>query len=414
MSKNHWICAVPASMLGLGFAVMLQAELPRQALVPLPAATPAKLAAPAKPLQPIEPVASEEMSGCIVLRDGTVHLGKLVELAAGYQVQTAQGTHVVPFDQVRTVAESLPLAYRQIRASYQNPTAADHLEIGRWCADQGLMQEAKTEAEDALLLEPQRKEAVELIRLAESKLGRVKTKEIPVEKEAPARRIVSPEIALGTVSSKAQVEFIRHIQPLTFNRCGNANCHGPASNNDFKLAPVRSGASPQRVRSEQNLVAILKWIDIANPAESDLLVKPRSLDGVHNGLFQGDRGTEQYKRIAAWVELVAKDQAFGSPVAKPKEVGDWREGPRISVKPRVSESDDSEIAQASNVENPPPSGAIQDEEPTASQRPTTGALRSEKIQRLLSNHAPDAFDPEEFNRLVHGDQPPPTPSLLPE
>lgn len=375
----------------LGLCVVTFAQGRPKPLVPLPQATPL---APAKPDQPLPPAAGnvvDTREGCIVLRDGTVRTGKIVELAAGYQIATQKGTFVFNYDQIRVVADSLPEAYQQIRASYERPTATAHLDLGRWCAKHGLMEEALIEAEDALVLEPHRKEAAELLRQAEVALNLA-----PINAPPPADRVPVP---VTMISSEAQAEFIRRIQPLALNRCGNGNCHGSGSTSELKLAAVRTGSSPQKVRSEQNLNAILKYIDGAYPSESQLLVVPRTADGVHDGLFTGNRGSDQYKTLLAWVERVA--QEHGQVAARPRrrEVGDWREGPRLTVRPRPKSAPAEEPAEGeapAEIETVAAETVI--EEPDVRRSP----LRSETVQRLLKNQEPDAFDPEEFNRMVHG------------
>jgi hypothetical protein len=375
----------------LSLCVVAYAQGRLKPLVPLPQATPL---APDKPVQPLPPAAGkaeETREGCIVLRDGTVRTGKIVELAAGYQIATQKGTFVFNYDQIRVVADSLPEAYQQIRDSYERPTAAAHLDLGRWCAKNGLMEEALIEAEDALVLEPQRKEAVELLRQAEVALNLA-----PVNEPPPADRVPVP---VTMVSSEAQAEFIRRIQPLALNRCGNGNCHGSGSTSELKLAAVRTGSSPQKVRSEQNLQAILKYIDGAYPSDSRLLVVPRTADGVHDGLFTGNRGTDQYKTLLAWVERVA--QEHGQVAARPRrrEVADWREGPRLTVRPRPKTApaeEPLEVEAPAEIETT--AAEVVSHEPDEQR----SGLRSETVQRLLKNQEPDAFDPEEFNRLVHG------------
>jgi len=375
----------------LGLCVVAFAQGRSKPLVPLPQATPL---APAKPDQPLPPAAGnvvDTREGCIVLRDGTVRTGKIVELAAGYQIATQKGTFVFNYDQIRVVADSLPEAYQQIRASYERPTATAHLDLGRWCAKNGLMEEALIEAEDALVLEPHRKEAAELLRQAEVALNLA-----PINEPPPADRAPVP---VTMISSEAQAEFIRRIQPLALNRCGNGNCHGSGSTSELKLAAVRTGSSPQKVRSEQNLNAILKYIDGAYPSESQLLVVPRTADGVHDGLFTGNRGSDQYKTLLAWVERVA--QEHGQVAARPRrrEVGDWREGPRLTVRPRPKSTPAEEPAEG---EAPAEIETVAAETVTEEPEVKRSPLRSETVQRLLKNQEPDAFDPEEFNRMVHG------------
>ncbi len=356
------------------------------------------------PFQPIavdEPTAeskTEPTTGCVVLGDGRVFQGELTELAAGYQVQTHNGALVLQFSQVRTVAPTLAQAYQQLRESYDKPTASDHLDLGLWCQQNQLYEEASAEAQAALTLQPARKEALSLLQKAETALGHT---ELPKTPNAP--NIVPRLVAGGAVVSTAtQVEFSQHIQRLALNKCGNGGCHGASALSSFKIQ--------QGVRADLNLAAILKYVDIENPELSPLLVRARTADGPHNGLFRGASGTEQYDRLLKWVVQAAKDQ--NNLAGLPKRPKVWREGgPRYTIRPRTSQPEETASeAPAEPLEAQAPAApeieTVAGEKaapvPRAPRSPREAALQSAAIQKLLENQAPDAFDPEEFNRLVHG------------
>lgn len=388
----------------LSVCVYAWGQKPFRPLVPLPDAVPVDATVPAAPLKPEVATPKDSIDGCIVLRDGTVRTGKIVELAAGYQIVTRKGTFVFNYDQVRAVAESPSQAYQQIRESFERPTASMHLDLGLWCAKNGLMEEARVEAESALLLEPTRQQAADLLSQAEAALGPEAT-----AIEAPENHTPVP---VTMIAAQAQGEFIRQIQPLMVNKCGNGNCHGSGSTSDFKLAAVRTGASSQTIRSSQNLTAILKYTDAVAPAQSPLLVKARSADGHHDGLFIGNRGTDQYKTLLTWVEKISREEGRAAR-PRPRPVGDWREGPRITVRPRA-EKLEVEAEPESVASDPPEIQTVAAETPSEKPVTTRAPLRSKTVQRLLQNQKPDAFDPEEFNRLVHGDRSAAAPVPLPE
>lgn len=347
-----------------------------------------------------DPAAVKE-TGCVVLGDGRVFQGEITELETGYQVQAKNGAVVLPFTQVRTVAPTLTQAYQQLRESYEQPSASDHLDLGWWCQQNQLFEEASAEAQAALVLEPTREKAVSLLKAAETALGRT---EIP---ETPSSPSVLPRPIAGgaVVSTATQVEFSRHIQRLTLNKCGNGSCHGASALSPLKLQ--------QGVKSDVNLSAILKYVDTENPEQSPLLVRARAADGPHNGVFRGASGTEQYARLLAWVVQAAKDQNNVAGIPKRPKV--WREGgPRFTIRPRKSPmeaaSGEDQHEPATAATSAPAAGpeiqTIAGEEVApisrAPRAPRKSPLASETVQELLRDQAPDAFDPEEFNRQVHG------------
>ena len=345
------------------------------------------------PVSP-DPAAVKE-TGCVVLGDGRVFQGEITELETGYQVQAKNGSVVLPFAQVRTVAPTLQLAYQQLRESYEQPSASDHLDLGWWCQQNQLFEEASAEAQAALVLEPTREKALSLLKSAEAALGRTEISETTTSPSVQSRPVTGGAV----VSTATQVEFSRHIQRLTLNKCGNGSCHGASALSPLKLQ--------QGVKSDVNLTAILKYVDTENPEQSPLLVRARTADGPHNGVFRGASGTEQYARLMAWVVQAAKDQNNIAGIPKRPKV--WREGgPRYTIRPRTSQ------AGAADVEDPtasePAAGreiqTIAGEEVApvsrAPRAPRKSPLASKAVQELLRDQAPDAFDPEEFNRLVHG------------
>ena len=189
---------------------------------------------------------------------------------------------------------------------------------------------------------------------------------------------------------------------LALNKCGNGSCHGASALSPFKIQ--------QGVRADTNLTEMLKYIDPENPEQSPLLVKARTADGPHNNLFRGANGAEQYARLMAWVVQAAKDQSHVAGLPKRPYV--WREGgPRITIRPRTEKPEQTaseETAEPLDGQAPqaPEIETVAAEQtapvPRPPRAPRAAPLKSEAIQKLLENHEPDAFDPEEFNRLVHG------------
>ena len=406
MAANFWHrtlggCAVSVWCFALGAAVSHSQETVKPPATPLTTTASPELQrmTPFKSMVGEIPSDSTEKPtiGCVVLGDGRVFQGEITELAAGYRVHTKKGALVLPFSEVRTVAPTLTQAYQQLQESYERPSASDHLDLGLWCQQNQLFEEASAEAQAALALEPARREALSLLKKAEAALGHT---EVPQTPSAP-NIVPRPGQGGAVISTATQVEFSRHIQRLALNKCGNGSCHGASALSPFKIQ--------QGVRADTNLTAILKYIDPENPEQSPLLVKARTADGPHHGLFRGANGAEQYARLMAWVVQAAKDQNNVAGIPKRPQV--WREGgPRYTIRPRTEQTDEKPEETAAPMDGQAPQApeivTVAAEQiapaPRPSRAPRTAPLKSEAIQKLLKNQAPDAFDPEEFNRLVHG------------
>ena len=116
----------------------------------------------------------------------------------------------------------------------------------------------------------------------------------------------------------------------------------------------------------------------------------------------------------AWVVQAAEDQNQLAGVRKrPKERREG--GPRYTIRPRTAEPENTasegpaELADtsAAEFESAPEIETVGAEEPVPAPRTSRIApLKSDAVRKLLLAQEPDAFDPEEFNRLVHGNKKP--------
>lgn len=365
-------------------------------LRPLVATPAASTMQPATPLPADQPLVASKDSGtigCLVARDGRVFHGKVQEQGDAYRVDTTSGSIVVPYDEVLVIANTLNLAYSQIRDSRRQPGAAEHVDLGRWCLQNRLYEEASDEARDALQLEPRRQAALDLLQQSEKALG-----DNPLAPVATAPVVAASDLP-------PQAEFVRRIQPLLLNKCSNANCHGASSGNEFKLQPVATGARPQNVRTSQNLESVLKQINRDDPDQSPLILKSHEVVGPHAKVFTGSRSREHSERLIAWVRQITQEGSGGTgktpmPENQPR--------PLLTFRPRT----EAEIAAALPAPHgiqPVNADMTADELPkpaTIERRPKSAPLRSPDVMRLLEDQKPDLFDPDEFNRMVHGVDPP--------
>lgn len=302
----------------------------------------------------------------IVLRNGRVISGDLEDRPGGYLVNNSVGSVVIPFTHVRLTAQDLPEAYRKLKESITEPTASAHVSLGQWCYDNRLYTSAREQVKAALLLEPERKEARTLLKQIERvTAGDAFDATLP----APPRKMrdgfmTSPTQSLSGLPPSVTQEFVRKIQPLLMNKCGNARCHGAAGSSDFRLTRVWHGMSGYRTLTGQNLAAVLRMIDPQQPRTSPLLVIPHGEHGRKGPVWSGPRADEQLAELRAWVIRVANERSPISTVS-------------------------GAVAAAAG-------GAA-----SASGTNATGK-RDPFLGEILAAERPDQFDPAIFNRLVHG------------
>lgn len=294
----------------------------------------------------------------LVLSNGRVVTGNIEDRPGGYLVETGLGQMVIPYTQVRLTAADVPDAYSKLKASIIEPTASAHVALGNWCFENRLYDSAREQVKAALLLEPERKEARTLLKQIERVTSGEGVETSPVVPQRTRDGFeVSAPVSLGGLGTTITQDYVRRIQPLLMNKCGNARCHGAAGTSDFRLAPVRVGMSGYRALTDQNLTATLKYVDAVHPERSALVLVPQGSHGGEGPIWTGPRAEEQLAELLSWVTRVAST------------------GP---------------IQQADAA-----AGA------NSSQR-TEGAISDPLLQQVLAEERPDAFDPAIFNRMIHG------------
>lgn len=328
--------------------------------------------------------------GVVVLKDGRVFSGTISEVAGGYRVDRSDGHVVIPFEQTRLTAESLLGAYETLRDGIRRPTAEDHLVLAEWCLDNKLLPQARTEAAAALTLEPLRSDAKALLRKVDSLMdsaGGLPSTESGVRGGTLIRTadgyVLRSETASSGLSRETQQDFIRRIQPLLVNSCGNAGCHGASSMQPPVLQSARVGSANHRQASQNNLEVILRYIDSASPSTSPVLTILDGTNAGHPRVFTGRAGTEQYLVLKAWVEQVAREGA-----------GQFQPSGKTSQTVAVP----SPLPISPAGIRPMKSAAPE----SASLEKTAPAREAQMLEELRISRQPDAFDPDEFNRRVHG------------
>jgi len=357
---------------------------------------------------PVQP-SPQIRSGVVVLQDGRVFKGSITAVAGGYRVDHDGRYAIVPFDQVRLTAQSISAAFMSLRDAVPNPTTNDHLKLAEWCLENQLFKEAKLEVARALSLEPLRKEARILAAKIDQQSQRVNGKAISdVNGTTPAKKpyTVTNSASAATsanssgLSREAQLEFMQHVQPLMMNKCGNAHCHGSASKNDFQLKLVRRGSNSSRVASRSNLEQLLTMIAPQHPERSRLLIVPTSSTESHRKLFVGEQGNKQFALLKRWVMDVAP-HATGAPSHDTEARNSTT--PNIAI--HVGDSPQRIVPAAGTM----PRNGVQPRMTTPPRfastdmnRPLQESSEAKLLRQIREEDAPDAFDPEEFNRMMHG------------
>ena len=344
----------------------------------------------------------------LVMNTGRVIEGWISQSAGGYMVDLPKGNMFVPFEQVRFEAEDKSDAYRKMRRSMPDLTANNHLALARWCLANHQYRSARTEVLDALSLEPAREEARQMLKRIEQQLN---SQDAPVLEQPHGlqsnSRFANEEVkALAGLSRETADHFVLRIQPLLLNKCGNAKCHGPNADSEFRLRHQRGSS---RAVTEQNLAKVLKLIDSEAPDASPLLTTPAGNHGqAGRAIFFGRSGKKQIDDLRKWTFAVIREEYRNEQarLAQQERIAQrrGRKTPQKGVQSAaasVTESGrdmrDSGVRQTSHSQVDRNTGRL---EPTAQGR--------QLIDEVLSEET-DPFSPEAFNR--GSDRP--SPSLRP-
>lgn len=326
-----------------------------------------------------------EPATVVLLTDGRLFRGAVTEVDGGYRIESKGQFFVVPFTEVRLTAETVHQAYEKLRDGRKEPTVDDHLQLAEFCWKNNLPGEAHAEVVSALRLDPQRSEARALFQKIEAQLA-------PGNAATPAAVLAarSPFDAADAVTRSGLTrttveEYVTRVQPLLMNKCGNVSCHGQGSTQALKLVNTRPGAANHRAATDANLEMLQGQIDFRNPAVSPLLVRPADGAGPHKNVLAAAADKDRWKVVENVVGLIAKEKG---PAAGPAP----RQGLAATAPPMLQPAVANPASPVAPAVHLSPAAA------DALEKQSTQSL----LEQIRLDMRPDAFDPEIFNRRVHG------------
>jgi hypothetical protein len=340
--------------------------------------------------------AGSQLQRVLMLRSGRLVSGHITESSGGYVVSKPKGQLVVPFERVRFVARTPQDAYRQMAESIPDGTASSHAELAHWCLSYRLYEEAKAELRIALSIDPNSRKSRRVLRRLENVLHPDRSGTQQASQRAARTRDGSeaPDLeSLAALSRGSAHSFMTRVQPILLHSCGNAHCHGTASQNEFRLKHVRIGRGSHRVSAERNLAATLRFIDVKRPEKSRLLTALKGAHGgSHRAIFHGNSGARQAAMLREWTLRTARERAD---VAELDILQRPFAGTNDAIGEPVSTVPEGNRRGAAAADNPP--------------NRNRGAEQEDILEAVSREERDDKFDPEKFNRAVNGKRPSTTP-----
>lgn len=113
-----------------------------------------------------------------------------------------------------------------------------------------------------------------------------------------------------TIPGYIRKSFQTELTPVVVSRCGQSGCHGMLAKNPFQIfQPVGEQAASI---NERNLDRILRYINVQQPAESDLLLYASQAHGTQrNASLNLNREEDRIHldRIAQWIQSLSRVQS---------------------------------------------------------------------------------------------------------
>jgi hypothetical protein len=253
--------------------------------------------------------------GVLVLQSGRVLRGGIIRVGDRYIVTLGEKDEVgVPADIVEMRCETLEQAYELRKNALPiASTTSDHLTLGDWCIQYGLISAAAEQLMAVMEIapdDPQIKQFEKRLKLAVHRSREPSVRTVGATQEVSQAEL---DRVVRTLPDGVVEQFTSSVQPLLLNRCSNGGCHGPNSDSDFQLVrPSWSRTLPRRF-TQRNLYASLTYVNAKQPRNSDLLVKSISAHGGTTTPILGDRDTESLQLLASWVHRVSQ----GNPAVQP-------------------------------------------------------------------------------------------------
>jgi hypothetical protein len=275
----------------------------------------------------------------------------------------------VPAEQVDMFSRSLEEAYELRRRDGTAPTAAGHIELARWCMQLDLLSQAARELLDARTLDSGNLSLPEmemrLRQMLELRAGR----EARVASDAPSPAADGETMSDGAsaapidISTAAQSQFVRRVQPMLIHGCATGGCHQPGSARQFQLDRWALKGNGNAVMVRRNLSAVLGQLNVETPASSPLMHWARVEHGARAGAAARPLTAHQAALLLEWINEAAGVTPLEEPAVEAPVEGAELEAPSMD-----------------GVDETLADGAIALETPRKAFTPR------------------DAFDPETFNR----------------
>jgi hypothetical protein len=258
------------------------------------------------------PALTTPQEGLLILANGSVIEGVIAREGDYYRVLLPKGKLQVRADQVDFLCLSKEEAYvrRRARMIGTTSTIEAHLEMARWCIQQGLFACATEELHEARSLNPQHRS----LTVVETQLTQAQqhAQRIPVSAPTKDKHLVAASAIseqhnslAAEVPPWARSEFIKRVQPMLANSCATSGCHVPSSSQELRIDRTALDGVGNPELFQRNLGEVLAMVNSADPDSSRLLAMGAAIHGSPGGVQSRPLTSHQLEILRAWVSQLA-------------------------------------------------------------------------------------------------------------
>jgi len=245
----------------------------------------------------------------VVLDNENLIEGEVTRVDDGYEIHRPVGGNMtLPAKRVLAVVADRKAAFAVVSERANRRDADERLRLAKWCANNGLMEEALAEAQTAARMRPGFIAADQLVRSLQSMPQTAPAAPDPAvvraHAETPAKDTVT-EVPAIDYNSESFPLFASKVNAVLMNAC--ATCHARDDAKAFRLNRLggKTGAT-------RNLMAALPHVNAANPAASPILVKAVTAHGSAAEAPFKTRSHPAYQTLETWVRVARAPE--GTPV----------------------------------------------------------------------------------------------------
>ena len=363
----------------------------------------------------------------ILMASENVLVGTINKDNDRYHIVLEHGSVMFPLKEIRYIGDSMDDVFRYKQSLTRPNNIADLLGLARWCIKNNLFAEAVQQIEAARAIKPGDEDIEVVARTLESRLqtaqsnvnrpteggtstsgaGGVVTAVVHTDTStggtsADEKQMLLPDELdklLGNLPEGSVGAFAQSVQPFLLSNCALSDCHGPNSNNDFRLQQPSQGGRYSQGLTQQNLYATLRWISPKGVESSPLLTEP--IKAGHGGRPEPvltQKHIQQYKLCAFWVKQISAPsntlsplsvigyKGIQSPVSKPivNNTGNMAKEEETASIPSLR---DSPFYNNRLPQSPPPALTSSQPETAVSPEGAAGSLTTAQRDALANSNA---------------------------